>query len=75
MYFKTASMFHYNFFFFYNFQFYHNCDFKLDCFYIYDQIMAKILLSFWNLFTIVITIVTVIDTGISLRKIYCVFPF
>lgn len=46
MYFKTASMFHYNFFFFYNFQFYHNCDFKLDCFYIYDQIMAKILLSF-----------------------------
>ena len=36
-------MFHYyNFFFL--LQFYHNCE--IDCFYIFDQIMARILLSF-----------------------------
>jgi len=48
------------------------CPKKTDCF-IYDQIMAKIfsVLLFFDILLLQLSI----DTGISLRKIYCVFPF
>lgn len=48
------------------------CPKKTDCF-IYDQIMAKIFSVF--LFFDILLLQLSIDTGISLRKIYCVFPF